>query len=44
MPQVEIIMPTQTQESVRPTRIAAYCRVSSKSDDQLNSFYAQVKH
>lgn len=44
MPQVEIIMPPQTQESVRPTRIAAYCRVSGKSDDQLNSFYAQVRH
>ena len=44
MPQVEIIMPTKSLEEVRPTRIAAYCRVSSNSDDQLNSFYAQVKY
>lgn len=44
MPQVEIIMPTKSLEETRPTRIAAYCRVSSNSDDQLNSFYAQVKY
>ena len=25
-------------------RVAAYCRVSSDSDDQLNSFLAQVRH
>lgn len=44
MPQVEIIRATQNSESARPTRIAAYCRVSSDSEDQLNSFYAQVKY
>ena len=44
MPQVEIIMPTKSLGEARPTRIAAYCRVSSNSDDQLNSFYAQVKY
>lgn len=44
MPQVEIILPTAQKEAVRPTRIAAYCRVSSDSEDQLNSFYAQVRH
>ena len=25
-------------------RVAAYCRVSTDSNDQLNSFYAQVKY
>ena len=44
MPQVEIIMPTAQDQAVRPTRIAAYCRVSSDSEDQLNSFYSQVRH
>lgn len=44
MPQVEIIPPSAQGLAARPTRIAAYCRVSSDSEDQLNSFYAQVKH
>lgn len=44
MPQVEVIMPTKQAQAVRPTRVAAYCRVSSDSEDQMNSFYAQVRH
>lgn len=44
MPQVEVILPTVQEQASRPTRIAAYCRVSSDSEDQMNSFYAQVRH
>ena len=44
MAQVDIIMPTAISEVERPTRVAAYCRVSSESEDQMNSFYAQVKY
>lgn len=29
---------------VRKTRVAAYCRVSTKEDDQLNSYSAQVEY
>ena len=31
-------------QSEKVIRTAAYCRVSSNSDDQLHSFAAQVKH
>lgn len=30
--------------SNKPIRLAAYCRVSTSSDDQIHSFIAQVKH
>lgn len=39
-PRVITIAPTQTPET-RRLRVAAYARVSSKSEDQLNSFAAQ---
>lgn len=43
MPRVQIIEPT-----IRPReqkiRVCAYARVSSDSDDQLNSFSAQVEY
>ena len=31
-------------ESCPPLRVAAYCRVSSDSEDQLNSYAAQIHH
>ncbi|MFI3326645.1 MAG: recombinase family protein [Clostridia bacterium] len=34
---------TKAKESVK-IRVAGYARVSRDSDDQLNSFYAQIKH
>lgn len=37
-----IIEPTKKEK--QKIRVAAYCRVSSNSDDQLHSFAAQVKH
>ena len=40
-PQVIVIEPTIQVKSGK-LRIAAYARVSSDSDDQLNSFTAQV--
>lgn len=30
------------QKSDKPIRLAAYCRVSSNSEDQLHSFAAQI--
>ena len=42
--QVKIINPTIGTEAEKITRIAAYCRVSTDSDDQLNSFFAQVSY
>ncbi len=44
MPTVTIIKPTIETESDRKIRAAAYCRVSSSSDDQLNSFIAQTRY
>lgn len=43
MPEIHEIKPT-VNASERTLRVAAYCRVSSDSEDQLNSFAAQVKH
>ena len=37
-----VIEPTKKEK--QKIRVAAYCRVSSNSDDQLHSFAAQVKH
>lgn len=42
--QVKIINPTIGAEAEKVIRIAAYCRVSTDSDDQLNSFFAQVSY
>lgn len=42
MPAVQIIPAIAPQ--VTRKRVAAYCRVSSDSDDQLNSFAVQVEH
>lgn len=42
--QVQIIQPTIGAEAEKIIRAAAYCRVSTDSDDQLNSFFAQVSY
>lgn len=42
MPQVKLISP-QTKQQTAKLRVAAYCRVSSNSADQLNSYARQMK-
>lgn len=42
--QVKVIKPTIGVISENRTRVAAYCRVSTDSFDQMNSFGAQVKY
>lgn len=42
MPQVKLISPL-TNQAVKKLRVAAYCRVSSNSDDQLNSYATQIR-
>lgn len=44
MPTVTVIQPTIIEEKSAVIRCAAYCRVSSDSEDQLNSFMAQLKY
>ncbi len=44
MPTVTVIQPMITEEKSTMIRCAAYCRVSSDSKDQLNSFMAQLKY
>ncbi|MCM1228249.1 MAG: recombinase family protein, partial [Clostridium sp.] len=44
MPTVTVIQPTITEEKSAVIRCAAYCRVSSDSEDQLNSFMAQTRY
>lgn len=44
MPTVTVIQPTITEEKSTIIRCAAYCRVSSDSEDQLNSFMAQTRY
>ena len=44
MPTVTVIQPTITEEKAVKIRCAAYCRVSSDSEDQLNSFMAQMRY
>ena len=44
MPAVTVIQPTITEEKTAKMRCAAYCRVSSDSEDQLNSFMAQTRY
>lgn len=42
--QVRIIRPTIDMDTDKRIRVAAYCRVSTASEDQANSFIAQVKY
>jgi len=44
MKEVQIIRPTIGTNADKVLRVAAYCRVSTNSDDQINSFIAQVKY
>ena len=44
MPTITVIQPTLTEEKIQIQRVAAYCRVSSDSEDQLHSFAAQMRH
>ncbi len=44
MSTVIVIQPTITEEKTVKIRCAAYCRVSSDSEDQLNSFMAQTRY
>ena len=46
MPQVQMIEPINAISHFAPDkrRVCAYARVSSDSDDQLNSFMVQVEH
>ncbi len=41
MNKVTVIQPTLTEKA--SLRVAAYCRVSSDSEDQLHSYAAQIK-
>lgn len=42
--QVHIIQPTIGDKAKEIIRVAAYCRVSTDSEDQANSFIAQVQY
>ena len=42
MPQAKLISPITRQE-IRKVRVAAYCRVSSNSADQQNSYANQIR-
>lgn len=42
--EVKIIRPTSEMAKSSVLRVAAYCRVSTDSDDQVNSFITQVKY
>ena len=44
MPTVTVIQPAIAEEQNTKIRCAAYCRVSSDSEDQLNSFMAQTRY
>lgn len=46
MPQIQVIDPVNAigQYAPQKLRVCAYARVSSDSDDQLNSFMVQVEH
>lgn len=43
MPNVKTLIP-EIREEVRKIRVATYCRVSTESDDQKDSFAAQVEY
>ena len=40
----QIFLPANVPEEEIVLRVAAYCRVSTDSDDQINSFTAQNSH
>lgn len=42
--EIRVIKATKQGNLSGKIRVAAYCRVSIDSSDQLNSFYAQVKY
>lgn len=42
--EVKIIKPTKMNDNSKKVRVAAYCRVSTDSADQVNSFFAQMKY
>lgn len=44
MPIVTVIQLISAEETMRPIRVAAYCRVSSGSDDRLNSYNSQLTY
>ena len=44
MPTVTVIHPTIAEKQNTKIRCAAYCRVSSDSEDQLNSFMTQTRY
>ena len=44
MPTVTVIQPKVADDAQRLLRVAAYCRVSSSSDDQLNSYNSQLTY
>ena len=44
MPTVTVIQPKVANDTHRLLRVAAYCRVSSNSDDQLNSYNSQLAY
>lgn len=44
MKEVQVIRPTIGENANKILKVAAYCRVSTDSDDQINSFIAQVKY
>ena len=43
-PNVTVIQPKITEDKNCKIRVAAYCRVSSDSADQLNSYMAQMRY
>lgn len=42
--EVQVIKATKIGEKTEKIRVAAYCRVSTDKDDQLNSFFAQMRY
>ena len=44
MKEVQVINPNLKQKTDDLLRVAAYCRVSTDSEDQINSFIAQVRY
>ncbi len=42
--EIKVIKPTLGENAERKIRMAAYCRVSTDSEDQINSFMAQMKY
>ena len=44
IPNVKVINPTITEDKESKIRVAAYCRVSTNSEDQKNSLMAQMRY